>query len=212
MDKPAMPSNAKTAKALLELLNNFLEIESEVRKKGVELLILKYKQCVILKRAYDLYGTEAIKTFAAKTGYNERYLYDYLRIATVFENEEEFLKAIEKYKLDTLRKVIEYTEIKLRIPEIVKVTQKVEKDLNFIEKKISEIEDVVEKHFAPDLSNEVKIVKNEFEEFRNYLKTIYEKYLVKVLYEIKKLENPTPKEKIYYFDLIKKILTNLESM
>lgn len=209
MDKPTVSGEIKTAKTIYDYVREFAEIEKEVRKKGIDLLLLKFKQCQIVKNVYDFYGTEGLKKIAKTLGYNERYLYDYLKIAITFKDEKEFLQIVSIKNLNTLRKVIEYTEEKMRIPAIAKVAKKVERDIETIEKKIAEIEETVERHFAPELSEEVKLVKSEFLQFKENLKKIYEEYIINILWEIKKIENPHPKEKIYLFDRLKEALDKL---
>ncbi|MEN3039663.1 MAG: hypothetical protein ABDI07_11070, partial [Candidatus Kryptonium sp.] len=86
-----MFSPTKSVKTISDFIREFAEIEKEARKKGVELLTLKFKQCQIIKEAYDYYGTDGLKRMAKALGYSEKYLYDYLKIAMVFKDEKEFL-------------------------------------------------------------------------------------------------------------------------
>ena len=182
---------------LEKYVKEFLEYETAIFKKIEETAIIKFKQAQIIKEVYQNYGTEGIFEFSELVGYNPEYLLAHLKILKKFKSEEDLIQALREGKIRRISDVIRGEPKEIFAP--LTIARRIEKNLEIIEKKVVETEELLSSKIVP--SEEDEFIKKEFEEFKKYIKTQIWDKISEILYEIARKER-TREEKIALYDAL----------
>jgi response regulator RpfG family c-di-GMP phosphodiesterase len=187
------------------LIQEFLSWEGQIKDRVISIARIKFKQAQIIRQIYSEYGKDGIDYLSKVSGYHPDYLLAHLKILKKFPDEDSLVRAIEEGMIKRISDVIRGE--KILKPTISQVLTKVEKNIQYIEKKVVETEEILQKTLIPE---EVPDMKREFENFKNYVKNLLFDKIFDLLFEIYKLPDDAPiVVKAKYTDEMKRLIQSI---